>query len=197
MAVLGDREVADGTVALRTRAGSRETLSRQAFIGRVQDRIATRSQEPRRPISRPPSPACRMTSFWSRPASWLTSITRSRSSAQKALVDQAVGKSTRQAMQMLAEVDPALAVPADRVRALGEGRWELKVAIFGSATGYAADTSIRAPDAAVRHAICCRSITYFPYDLGGVAEPRNVRLLCFAHHRHRHGDLGSSRKRPN
>lgn len=46
MAVLGDREVADGTVALRTRAGSRETLSRQAFIGRVQDRIATRSQEP-------------------------------------------------------------------------------------------------------------------------------------------------------
>ena len=70
-----------------------------------------------------------MTSFWSRPASWLTSITRSRSSAQKALVDQAVGKSTRQAMQMLAEVDPALAVPADRVRALGEGRWELKVVI--------------------------------------------------------------------
>ena len=46
MAVLGDREVADGTVALRTRAGSRETLSRQAFIGRVQDRIATRSREP-------------------------------------------------------------------------------------------------------------------------------------------------------
>ena len=45
MAVLGDREVADGTVALRTRAGSRETLSRQEFIDRVQDRIATRSQE--------------------------------------------------------------------------------------------------------------------------------------------------------
>ena len=45
MAVLGDREVADGTVALRTRAGSRETLSRQAFIDRVQGRIATRSPE--------------------------------------------------------------------------------------------------------------------------------------------------------
>ena len=45
MAVLGDREVADGTVALRTRAGSRETLSRQDFIARVQDRIATRSPE--------------------------------------------------------------------------------------------------------------------------------------------------------
>jgi threonyl-tRNA synthetase len=45
MAVLGDREVADGTVALRTRAGARETLSRQAFIDRVQGRIATRSPE--------------------------------------------------------------------------------------------------------------------------------------------------------
>ena len=45
MAVIGDREVADGTVALRTRAGSRETLSRQAFIDHVQGRIATRSQE--------------------------------------------------------------------------------------------------------------------------------------------------------
>ncbi|MDE0219627.1 MAG: HNH endonuclease signature motif containing protein [Spirochaetaceae bacterium] len=50
-------------------------------------------------------------------------------SAQKALVEQAAGKSTRQVMQMLADVDPALAVPADRVRALGEGRWELKAVI--------------------------------------------------------------------
>ncbi len=50
-------------------------------------------------------------------------------SAQKALVEQAVGKSTRQVMQMLADVDPALAVPADRMRALGEGRWELKAVI--------------------------------------------------------------------
>ena len=50
-------------------------------------------------------------------------------SAQKALVEEAVGKSTRQVMQMLAEVDPALAVPADRVRALGEGRWELKAVV--------------------------------------------------------------------
>ena len=45
MAVLGDREVADGTVALRTRSGARETLSRQDFIDRVQDRITTRSPE--------------------------------------------------------------------------------------------------------------------------------------------------------
>ena len=50
-------------------------------------------------------------------------------SAQKALVEEAVGKSTRQVMQMLAEVDPALVVPADKMRPLSEGRWELKVAI--------------------------------------------------------------------
>ena len=50
-------------------------------------------------------------------------------SARKALVERAVGKSTRQVMQMLAAVDPALAVPADRVRPLSEGRWELKAVI--------------------------------------------------------------------
>ena len=52
-----------------------------------------------------------------------------RPPAQKALVEEAVGKSTRQVMQMLAEVDPALVVPTDKVRPLSEGRWELKVAI--------------------------------------------------------------------
>ena len=45
MAVIGDREVAEGAVALRTRTGSRETLARQAFIDRVRDRIAARSRE--------------------------------------------------------------------------------------------------------------------------------------------------------
>ena len=50
-------------------------------------------------------------------------------SARKALVDEAAGKSTRQVMQMLAEVDPDLVVPADRVRALGGGRWEIKAVI--------------------------------------------------------------------
>ena len=50
-------------------------------------------------------------------------------SARKALVEEAAGKSTRQVMRMLAEVDPDLAVPADRVRALSGGRWELKAVI--------------------------------------------------------------------
>ena len=40
-----------------------------------------------------------------------------------------MGKSARQVKQMLADVDPELAVPADRVRALSAGRWELKAVI--------------------------------------------------------------------
>ena len=49
--------------------------------------------------------------------------------ARRELVEQAAGKSNRQVMQLLAEVDPELAAPADRVRPLGGGRWELKAAI--------------------------------------------------------------------
>ena len=47
-------------------------------------------------------------------------------SARKALVDEAAGKSTRQVMRMLAEMDPELVVSADRVRPLGGERWELR-----------------------------------------------------------------------
>ncbi len=49
--------------------------------------------------------------------------------AREELVKQAAGKSTREVQQMLAEVDPELARPSDRLRALGGGRWELKAAI--------------------------------------------------------------------
>jgi hypothetical protein len=49
--------------------------------------------------------------------------------AREKLVKQAVGKSTREVQQMLAEVDPALAQPNDRLRALGGGSWELKAAV--------------------------------------------------------------------
>ncbi len=49
--------------------------------------------------------------------------------AREKLVRQAAGKSTREVQQMLAEVDPELAQPNDRMRALGTGRWELKAAI--------------------------------------------------------------------
>ena len=49
--------------------------------------------------------------------------------AREKLVEQAAGKSTREVKQMLAAVDPESALPDDRVRALGGGRWELKVVI--------------------------------------------------------------------
>ena len=45
------------------------------------------------------------------------------------LVAQASGKSTREVKQLLAGVAPEAAPPAERMRALGEGRWELKVVI--------------------------------------------------------------------
>ena len=45
------------------------------------------------------------------------------------LVAQASGKSTREVKQMLAAVAPEAAPPAERMRALGEDRWDLKVVV--------------------------------------------------------------------
>ncbi len=50
-------------------------------------------------------------------------------SARQALVVEAAGKSTRQVENLLAGVDPELTVPADRMRPLGAGRWEIKAVI--------------------------------------------------------------------
>ena len=50
-------------------------------------------------------------------------------SARRALVEQAVGKSTREVDQLIAEVAPEAAVLRDRIRPLGNGRWELKAVI--------------------------------------------------------------------
>ena len=47
------------------------------------------------------------------------------------LVQQAAGKSTREVTQMLAEMNPVLAAPHDRLRGLGDGRWELKAVLDG------------------------------------------------------------------
>ena len=48
---------------------------------------------------------------------------------RRKLVDEAAGKSARQVRRMLADLDPELAPPADRVRPLGDGRYELKAVI--------------------------------------------------------------------
>ena len=71
---------------------------------------AARSQDGEAPTPGPAQPAKR------KPAPVLDR------SARRALVEQAAGKSSRQVMRLLAEVDPELAAPADRVRPLGAGR---------------------------------------------------------------------------
>ena len=48
---------------------------------------------------------------------------------RRQLVEEAAGKSARQVRQMLADLDPELAPPSDRVRPLGNGRYELKATI--------------------------------------------------------------------
>ena len=48
---------------------------------------------------------------------------------RRKLIEEAAGKSTRQVRRMLADLDPELATPADRVRPLGDGRYELKAVI--------------------------------------------------------------------
>ena len=50
-------------------------------------------------------------------------------SARKALVEDAAGKSAREVERMLTSVDPRLVAPREKVRALGEGKWELKAVI--------------------------------------------------------------------
>ena len=56
-------------------------------------------------------------------------------SAQKALVEQAAGKSTREVTKMLADVDPALAVPADRCDRWARGAGSSRRSSTRTATG--------------------------------------------------------------
>ena len=63
--------------------------------------------------SAPPRPAER------KPAPVLAPAPVLDPEARRELVEQASGKSSREVMQLLAEVDPELAAPADRVRPLG------------------------------------------------------------------------------
>ena len=50
-------------------------------------------------------------------------------SARRGLVEQAAGRSTRQVQELLANAAPELAAPAERMRPLGAGRWEIKAVI--------------------------------------------------------------------
>ena len=206
-----------------------------------------------------------------------SSVPRSASldaAARQELVELAAGKSTRQVMQMLAGVDPELAAPGERLRALGDGRRELKAVIDaecqrgleqlrallshvdphltlgqlvgrlvqegldrydpgrprrgrrngkrGSGTGErslmtAPQDAGRAATSAGKREVWQRAqgrCSYVdrhsgrrcgsrflleidhivPYALGGGAEPDNLRLVCQAHHRQRHGHRGASER---
>ena len=90
----------------------------------------------------------------------------------------AVGKSARQVKQMLTDLDPELAVPADRVRALSGGRWEINAVV---------DDECRRGLEQLKGLLS--HIVHFA--IGGATEPGNLRLLCFAHHRYRHERRGS------
>ena len=173
-------------------------------------------------------------------------------SARRALVEQAVGKSTREVDQLIAEVAPEAAVSRERVRPLGNGRWELKALIDADSErqrpGPATSAPKRAPERPAasnsapkpqrqptgpatsaprsraipsatkpkvwqRDGGRCRYVDPVsrrrcnsqhllqidhikPVSLGGTADPDNLRLLCFAHHRHRHADSAHRRALP-
>ncbi len=52
-------------------------------------------------------------------------------SVKRELIARARGKSTRQVNEMIAHLDPELARPRERLRALGKDRWEIKAVIDG------------------------------------------------------------------
>ena len=78
------------------------------------------------------------------------------------LVEEASGKSARQVRRMLADLDPDLAPPADRVRPLGDGRYELKAVI----------------DADCRHGL---------EQLRGLLSPRQIMVIAFMNNDLRYG----------
>ena len=114
----------DGTMTLNAAAQLQNAFDRQerkkeraasSAPGGTGFGAAARSQDgsaPARPAERKPAPVLVLDP-----------------EARRELVEQAAGKSSRQVMQLLAEVDPELAAPADRVRPLGGGRWEIKAVI--------------------------------------------------------------------
>ncbi len=113
----------DGSISLTTAAQLQNAFDRQKRNRRRRQRgavVAGRPPVPRQdsllsPTAEAPEPP--------EPALLLDV------SARRALVQQAAGRSTRQVQELLAGVDPGLTVPADKVRPLGDGRYELKAVI--------------------------------------------------------------------
>ena len=113
----------DGSLTLSAAAELQWAFDRQRRRGSIpaprrSHRRRRRRQTPRRPYARCPPP-----SRSRRRPLVLDAVGRQK------LVEEAAGKSARQVRRMLADLDPELGPPADRVRPLGEGGYELKATI--------------------------------------------------------------------
>ncbi len=131
--VAGTRErLRDGSLTLDAAAQLQSAFDRRERQRMRATRIADRSASADRAATAGPAPKAAMGSGpnGSAPTALATAAPPELDlSARKALVDEAVGKSSREVMRMLAGVDPGLAAPADRLRPLDAERWELKTVI--------------------------------------------------------------------
>ena len=131
--VAGTRErLRDGSLTLDAAAQLQSAFDRRDRQRTRATRIADRATSAGRATTAGPAPkaAIAASPSGSCPTALATAAPPELDlSARKALVDEAVGKSSREVMRMLAGVDPDLAAPADRLRPLDAERWELKTVI--------------------------------------------------------------------
>ena len=128
----GTRErLQDGSLTLSAAAQLQNTFE-------LQQRIATAAADPAAASAAPAAPELLAGATGTAPeagASGAEAAAPARpvpaldAAQRQELVAQASGKSTREVKQLLAGVAPEAAPPAERMRALGDGRWELKVVV--------------------------------------------------------------------
>ena len=133
----GARErLRDGSLTLSAAAELQWAFDRQRRRGSIAGTASTDSAPARGAVGSAPATAARAddpaagtapvaTPSDSEPAPPLVLDAAGR----RKLIEEASGKSARQVRRMLADLDPELAPPADRVRPLGDGRYELKAVI--------------------------------------------------------------------
>ena len=110
----------DGSLTLSAAAELQWAFDRQRRRGSIR---GTAAIAPAGTPAADPAPAVPLPPVEPEPALVLDAVGRQK------LVEEAAGKSARQVRRMLADLDPELAPPADRVRPLGDGRYELKATI--------------------------------------------------------------------
>ena len=122
----------DGSLTLSAAAELQWAFDRQRRRGSIS---GTASSAPAMPAGSAPSGAAALDDSAADAAPHRTSAPPDSpplvldAAGRQKLVEDASGKSARQVRRMLADLDPDLAPPADRVRPLGDGRYELKAVI--------------------------------------------------------------------